>query len=250
MNEPIKALSKELAQISSLGQFWARILKELANYGVTSICYSAIATHAEAAKGSQANSMITKSNHTQKYFDSFGLDQIVANCKIQEGVRESANPVIWHQERLFNARPAQRPGNVVVRKSGAGDMGLHIGFTLPTTFFSINHFGAIGVSMAKLSLREFEEKWPLQQDEIIQILGILNARMRDQYLATIIGLAPREKEVLIWLALGERPAQIADRLGIGTSSVDKYISNARTKLKANTRDQAVANAVIFKAIKP
>ena len=104
--------------------------------------------------------------------------------------------------------------------------------------------------MAKLTPDEFEKNWPRQRDEIIQILGILNTRMRDEYLATIIGLAPREKECMSWLALGVRPAQIAKKLGIGSKSVEKYIGSARLKLQAKTRDQAVANAVIFKVIRP
>ena len=245
MNDYIDSLSRELGAINSLDLFWDRILAELANYGVTSISYAAIATHAEAANGSKAKSMIIKSNHSQKYFDSFGLDQLVENCKAQDHKNGSVKPVIWYDRNISGNTRSLQTGTAVV-----GDMGLHIGFTLPTTFFSLNHYGAIGVSMAKLAPSEFEENWSRQKDEIFQILRILNSRMRDQYIATIIGLSAREKECLSLLALGQRPAQIANQLGIGVKAIDRYISNARDKLKASTRDQAVANAVIFKVIQP
>lgn len=69
-----------------------------------------------------------------------------------------------------------------------------------------------------------------------------------QKLPRVIGLAPREKETLELLVAGLRPDKIADQMGIGYRTVDKYINSAKRKLHARTRDQAVANALIYKAI--
>jgi DNA-binding CsgD family transcriptional regulator len=50
---------------------------------------------------------------------------------------------------------------------------------------------------------------------------------------------------LAWLAAGLRPDEIADRLVIGYRRVDKYVVIAKEKLRARTRDHAVARAVIL-----
>ena len=109
MNEHIEALSNELTGIETLDQFWDRILLELANYGVTSLSYAAIATHADALNGSQATSVIGKSNHTQKYFDSFSLDQLVENSPAQGHATGSAKPVIWQDRRGIQCGYSSKP---------------------------------------------------------------------------------------------------------------------------------------------
>ncbi len=56
-------------------------------------------------------------------------------------------------------------------------------------------------------------------------------------------LSSREREVLLWLCAGYRVSMIADRLGISESAVNLYLKNARAKLGAKTREQAVARAI-------
>ena len=67
-------------------------------------------------------------------------------------------------------------------------------------------------------------------------------------MSDFVGLAPRERDCLKLLAVGLRPEEIANRLGIGFRSVDKYINSARRKLKATTRDQVVVRALMLKLI--
>jgi DNA-binding CsgD family transcriptional regulator len=63
-------------------------------------------------------------------------------------------------------------------------------------------------------------------------------------------LSPRERECLLWLSAGLRVATIADRLGISESAVALYIGNARRKLGAKTREQALARAIMNGEIQP
>lgn len=56
-------------------------------------------------------------------------------------------------------------------------------------------------------------------------------------------LSPREVEVISLLANGMRTGQISQHLGIRCVTVDLHIRNARKKLNAATREQAVAIAV-------
>lgn len=68
--------------------------------------------------------------------------------------------------------------------------------------------------------------------------------------ATGINLTDREKECLMWLARGLRNDRIAEKLGIKPVTVELHIANARKKLDAETREQALALAVQIGAITP
>jgi DNA-binding CsgD family transcriptional regulator len=56
-------------------------------------------------------------------------------------------------------------------------------------------------------------------------------------------LSVRERECLTWLAVGLRHDRIAERLGISRPTVELHLANARRKLAARTREQALARAV-------
>jgi DNA-binding CsgD family transcriptional regulator len=56
-------------------------------------------------------------------------------------------------------------------------------------------------------------------------------------------LSPRETECLQWIAAGLRTKEIADRMGIRPVTVELHMRNARTKLGADTREQAIAHAI-------
>lgn len=56
-------------------------------------------------------------------------------------------------------------------------------------------------------------------------------------------LSNREKECLLWLCVGLRTSVIADKLSISSSAVNLYIANAKLKLGAKTREQAIARAI-------
>jgi DNA-binding CsgD family transcriptional regulator len=56
-------------------------------------------------------------------------------------------------------------------------------------------------------------------------------------------LTERETEVLARFAAGERVARVAWHLGLSPRTVEFHLSNARRKLRAKTREQAVAVAV-------
>ena len=56
-------------------------------------------------------------------------------------------------------------------------------------------------------------------------------------------LSPRERECLTWLATGLRHDRIADKLSITRPTVELHLANARRKLRARTREEALARAV-------
>lgn len=154
--------------------------------------------------------------------------------------------LIWHEEPNWDyITEAQKRGWLI-----SDELGFQVGVTIPTVALSLDGLGGTGLCAGELSPVEFEKMWADKQGIIMQILGLLDMRMREQHLSQVIGLSPREQETLKWLATGLRPDQIAYRLNIGYRTIDKYINGAKRKLNARTRDQAVAKALIFKAIEP
>lgn len=59
----------------------------------------------------------------------------------------------------------------------------------------------------------------------------------------VYGLSPRERDVLALLAHGNQTNRIAERLNISDVMVSKHFANARKKLGASTREQALALAM-------
>ena len=56
-------------------------------------------------------------------------------------------------------------------------------------------------------------------------------------------LPEKQRQSLYYLAVGLRPVEIAERMGISDSAVRKNINNAKKKLNAKTQEQAIAIAV-------
>jgi len=65
-----------------------------------------------------------------------------------------------------------------------------------------------------------------------------------------VALNHREIEVLTWVARGKTSAEIAQILGITKRTVDFHIDNARAKLSAATRTEAVIKAATGRLIEP
>lgn len=61
-------------------------------------------------------------------------------------------------------------------------------------------------------------------------------------------LTKREKQCLSLLANGLHRNQISETLGVAVSTVDFHLANAKKKLSAKTREQALARAIVLKFI--
>src|SRR6202165_1096093 len=59
---------------------------------------------------------------------------------------------------------------------------------------------------------------------------------------SLVGLSDREVEALTWVARGKTSAEIAQILGLAKRTIDFHIDNARAKLGAATRTEAVIKA--------
>ncbi len=84
--------------------------------------------------------------------------------------------------------------------------------------------------------------------------SIINARLarvaRSELWPKLANLNDREAEILTWAARGKTSAQIAEIFGLAKRTIDFHLDNARGKLGARTRTEAVIKAAIGGAIKP
>src|SRR5580692_183643 len=65
-----------------------------------------------------------------------------------------------------------------------------------------------------------------------------------------VGLNDREVEVLTWVARGKTSAEIGQIIGLTKRTIDFHIDNARGKLGAATRTEAVIKATTGRLIEP
>ena len=83
---------------------------------------------------------------------------------------------------------------------------------------------------------------------------IINARLagiaRTKLLPRLVKLNDREIEVLTWAARGKTSADIARKLRMSKRTVDFHVDNARVKLRAATRTEAVIKATSGGLINP
>jgi DNA-binding CsgD family transcriptional regulator len=67
--------------------------------------------------------------------------------------------------------------------------------------------------------------------------------------AALIELKPSEIKILTWSARGRTSSEIAQKLKMSKRTVDFHIDNARLKLRAATRTEAVVKAAVMGLIK-
>jgi DNA-binding NarL/FixJ family response regulator len=84
--------------------------------------------------------------------------------------------------------------------------------------------------------------------------SIINARLagiaRNELWPKLTNLNDRESEILTWAARGKTSAEIAPILGLSKRTIDFHLDNARIKLGARTRTEAVVKAAAGRFIKP
>jgi DNA-binding NarL/FixJ family response regulator len=83
---------------------------------------------------------------------------------------------------------------------------------------------------------------------------IITARLagvaRTELWPKLVELTDREVEILTWVARGKTSSEIAQILGLTKRTVDFHTDNARTKLGAATRTEAVIKAATGRLIEP
>lgn len=130
-----------------------------------------------------------------------------------------------------------------------GATGLRAGVTVPLALRDQPEFGG-WILGGSFSADEFRRLWAERGEAVLTFLAIGFARTRTIEPAVDRSLSPRERECLQGLARGDQLKEIASRLGVSYSTVEFHLRNARRKLKARTREQAMAQAILHGLIDP
>ena len=92
---------------------------------------------------------------------------------------------------------------------------------------------------------------PIDFDVLAAIITVRLAGVaRAEIWPKLVQLNDREVEMLTWVARGKTSAEIAQILGLAKRTIDFHLDNARTKLGAATRTQAVVKAATDRLIEP
>ncbi|MCI4660885.1 MAG: LuxR family transcriptional regulator [Neomegalonema sp.] len=137
------------------------------------------------------------------------------------------------------------PGYDVLRARSS--FGAQTGATIPVWKSGEICRGAFSVwGDPSLSPREFAQT--LRRNERLLRVGLASFQQAMRgHLATALGvsLTRSERDCLRLLSAGYRPEQIAGRLGKSDRTINKQILSARKRLGANSRDEAVAVALVL-----
>ncbi len=83
---------------------------------------------------------------------------------------------------------------------------------------------------------------PQLRQRVAAVESRLAALARPEGATSVVALAPRELDVLSYVALGASNAAVAERLGLAETTVKAYLSSAMSKLGATSRFHAVQRA--------
>lgn len=246
MRQSIQEVARTASALSDLDTFWELVHRQLEVRGVTSVLFGVLASTKELQHMRLSQALIWKSTHKKEFFEIFNPEHLLDNDVTADHCMSHNQLLFWQDPRNWeNATPAEKR-----RASIERDLGLAIGFSVPASYYFPTQVGGIGVALPEIPLKEFDRYWQREGRELVTLCGILDAGMRGQHLSELVSLSKREAECLTWLAVGLRPDRIAEKLGVGDKSIEKYIAGARRKLRATTRDHAVAKALMLGLIEP
>ncbi|MEQ9495761.1 MAG: LuxR C-terminal-related transcriptional regulator [Deltaproteobacteria bacterium] len=128
--------------------------------------------------------------------------------------------------------------------------GFTSGFAVPMDVVGRPWVGGWNIG-GDLPRREAERYFPTLRSQLRVALAFAHERIRRTVSPPESArITPRERECLQWLAAGDQLKQIAMRLGISYATVEFHLRNARRRLGAITREQALARALCWGLIEP
>ncbi|PTV96087.1 LuxR family transcriptional regulator [Rhodobacter aestuarii] len=153
-------------------------------------------------------------------------------------LRRGERAIVW-QSRITTTPEA------AAYREQAHELGLVSGISL---HLYEGRDGAAGLGLwcaPQPNAESFATYWQGVGPILTQAAWLLDHVLRDQRPNALIGLTPREVDCLAGLMTGHRSGEICWQLNLSERTFEKHISSAKTKLKARTRDQALAKAMML-----
>ncbi|MGX9356760.1 helix-turn-helix transcriptional regulator [Roseobacteraceae bacterium S113] len=245
-------ITERMRSAASLDDLWTTANRELENYGVSGIFYGQLASKSELIPTTGGHdrqtslTLLSKTSYSEEFLAAFDTVELVDNDPTVTHCLQNDDVLVWSYDEIW----AEQNPWYLQRYAIERDLGFHKGCSIPSRHFSDHWIGGIGVAMTEVPDDEFEAHWKNSQNRVIEICGLLELGMREVHEQEFIGLTPREAECLTWLAAGFAPQEIALKMNVQENRVARLVAQCKAKLKARTRDHAVARALLLGVINP
>ena len=175
-----------------------------------------------------------------------GRETVIDNDPTLARLSPTVSEVLWHSVARDDALTPARRRWVAT----AEQLGLNCGVTLrlsdPKDRYSLSAIGLwLGRDGGDAACHDL---WARKADILRRISAALDRVLRGGRAHGLVALSPRECECLAHLSRGASPATISQSLGISTKTFEKHVASAKVKLKARTRDHAVAKALLLQLL--
>lgn len=246
--QKIVELSEKASKADNSEAFWESCNDALSASGVSGIGYGVVPYSVDARVNGFSNAGFFRHTYPTEWTSAVGEAAAVDNDISVEMIVDGTPEIIWSDLDLLEE--ASEPQ--LLQNELDNDVGLRFGASLA---LDRNAFGqaisGIGLWVSDTtSDTEFAHYWQEHREQLRQICHILDKGLRGHHARLLVALTPRERDCLTYLAIGLRPAEICWQLKISEKTFEKYIKCAKDKLRARTRDHAIAKALVLNLIQP
>lgn len=228
--------------------FWDSCTQTFADLGVTGIGYGIIPYASDATVRGFTQAGFFRHTYPQDWVTAVEEQALVDDDISVELIANGTKEVLWNDASLLDhaTEPQQMQSEL------ENDIGMQFGAS-----FALNRTPAgqaisgIGLWVSETrSDREFDVYWQQHRSALRRLSFAMDEGIRRDHMSVLVNLTPRERDCLSYLAIGLRPAEICWTLKISEKTFEKHIKGAKEKLRASTRDHAVAKSLVLGLIQP
>lgn len=229
-------------------QFWEFCDATLHDNGISGMGYGLIPYATEAKVNGYSQAGYFRHTYPNEWAEAIPEQNSLDDDISVEMILNGHSEVSWHELNSDEILSKEQR----IQNSIDNDIGMRFGASIA---LDKNAFGQAisGVGLWTKDVKtekEFSEYWREHRKSIHQICHILDEGLRGHHARLLVALTPRERDCLTYLAIGLRSVDICWRLKISEKTFEKYVRGAKDKLKATTRDHAVAKALVLNLIRP
>lgn len=159
-------------------------------------------------------------------------------------------PYLWDAESHVIGLENSATGRTFARR--IAEAGYKNNLSVPVWGITTRQQGLLSV-MTSLEKPDFRTYLCTYYSFLYTVAHIVHARLTfltTQKTRHSIRLSRREKDCLLCLSAGLRNNRIAEKLGVSESTIEFHTVNARRKLSAKTREEAVSKALMMGLLLP
>lgn len=180
------------------------------------------------------------------YDDPFALEGFLDNDTPQRLIQQGSEVILWSDIYQGSSAPETESRYTAISNGLRYGATIRLGGKPDGLPRSILHYWHSGSNRPCDFVRIWNDIGPILR----RTARFLDALVYEDRANDLVKMTERELECLTAFATGMRAAEICHHFGIKDKTLEKTVSTLRTKLKAQTRDHAVARALRLNLINP